>query len=95
MKGYWVCVYEKILNEKKLNEYAAKAKPAVEKYSGKFLTRGGKNRINEGNNSPRTVVVEFINYDKAIECYDSPEYQEAFNILKGYVNRQHQIVEGA
>ena len=46
MKGYWVCVYEKILNEKKLNEYAGKAKPAVEKYSGKFLTRGGKSKIN-------------------------------------------------
>ena len=95
MKGYWVCVYEKILNEEKLNEYALKAKPAVEKYSGKFLTRGGKSTINEGNRSPRTVVVEFLDYDKAIECYDSPEYQEAFNILKGHVIRQHQIVEGA
>ena len=95
MKGYWVCVYEKIFNEEKLNEYALKAKPAVEKYSGKFLTRGGTSRINEGNRSPRTVVVEFLDYDKAIECYDSPEYQEAFNILKGHVIRQHQIVEGA
>ena len=95
MKGYWICVYEKIDNLEKLNEYAGKAKPAVEKYSGKFLTRGGKYRINEGNSSPRTVVVEFINYDKAIECYDSPEYQEAFNVLKGHVIRQHQIVEGA
>ena len=38
MKGYWVCVYKKILNEEKLNEYALKAKPAVEKFSGKFLT---------------------------------------------------------
>ena len=94
MKAYWVCVYEKILNEEKLNEYALKAKPAVEKFSGKFLTRGGKSRINEGYSSPRTVVVEFLDYDKAIECYDSPEYQEAFNILKGHVVRQHQIVEG-
>ena len=95
MKGYWVCVYEKIFNEEKLNEYALKAKPAVEKYSGKFLIRGGKSIINEGNRSPRTVVVEFLDYDKAIECYDSPEYQEAFNTLKGHVIRQHQIVEGA
>ena len=94
MKAYWVCVYEKILNEEKLNEYALKAKPGVEKFSGKFLTRGGKNRTNEGNNSPRTVIVEFLDYNKAIECYDSPEYQEAFNILEGHVIRQHQIVEG-
>ena len=94
MKAYWVCVYEKILNEEKLNEYALKAKPAVEKFSGKFLTRGGKNRINEGNNSPRTVIVEFLDYNKAIECYDSSEYQEAFNILKDHAIRNHQIVEG-
>ena len=36
MKGYWVCIYEKIHNEEKLKEYAVKAKPAVEKFSGKF-----------------------------------------------------------
>ena len=87
-------MYEKIDNSEKLNEYAGKARPAVEKYSGKFLVRGGKSQINEGYSSPRTVVVEFLDYDKAIECYDSPEYQEALNVLKGHVIRQHQIVEG-
>ena len=48
MKGYWVCLYEKINNIEKLKEYAVKAKPAVENFSGKFLIRGGKNRTNEG-----------------------------------------------
>ncbi len=71
MKGYWVCIYEKIHNEEKLKDYALKAKPAVEKFFGKFLIRGGKNRINDGINSPRTVVVEFPDYNAAIECYDS------------------------
>ena len=95
MKAYWVCIYEKIINPEKLKEYAIKAKPAVEKFSGKFLVRGGKNRINDGIKSPRTVVVEFPNYQTAIECYDSPEYQDAHNILNGYVIRHHQIVEGS
>ena len=93
MKAYWVCVYEKIHNLEKLKEYALKAKPAVEKYSGKFLVRGGKNRTNDGINSPRTVVVEFADYDTAVACYDSPEYQEAYDILEGHVLRHHQIVE--
>ena len=66
MKGYWVCVYEKINNLEKLKEYAIKAKPAVEKFSGKFLIRGGKNRTNEGIDSPRTVVVEFSDYNTAL-----------------------------
>ena len=94
MKAYWVCIYEKINNTEKLKEYAVKAKPAVEKFSGKFLSRGGKNRTNEGINSPRIVVVEFPDYNTAVECYDSVEYQEAHDILNGYVVRHHQIVEG-
>ena len=94
MKGYWVCVYEKINNLEKLKEYAIKAKPAVEKFSGKFLIRGGKNRTNEGIESPRTVVVEFPDYNTALKCYDSKEYQEAHDILEGHVVRNHQLVEG-
>ena len=95
MKAYWVCIYEKIDNAEKLKEYAVKARPAVEKFSGKFLVRGGKNRKNDGFESPRTVVVEFRDYNTAVECYDSVEYQEAHDILKGHVVRHHQIVEGS
>ena len=95
MKGYWVCIYEKINNEDKLKEYALKARAAVEKYSGKFVVRGGKNRTNDGIDSPRTVIVEFSDFDTAIECYDSPEYQEAHDILQNHAIRNHQIVEGS
>ncbi len=95
MKGYWVCTYEKIDNIEKLKEYALKAKPAVEKYFGKFLVRGGQNITSEGINSPRVVVVEFKDFDTAKRCYDSNEYQEAHDILKGHVIRHHQIVEGS
>ena len=94
MKAYWVCIYEKIDNAEKLKEYAVKAKPTIEKFSGKFLVRGGKNRTNDGIESPRTVVVEFPDYKTAVECYDSREYQEAHDILKGHVVRHHQIVAG-
>ena len=93
-KAYWVCIFEKIDNTEKLKKYAIKAKPAIEKFTGKFLARGGKSRTNEGIESPRVVVVEFPNYETAKECYDSKEYQEAHSILEGYVVRHHQIVEG-
>ena len=95
MKAYWICIYEKINNSEKLKEYAVKAKPAIEKFSGKFLVRGGKNRTNDGINSPRTAIVEFPDYSTAVECYDSAEYQEAHDILKGHVVRHHQIIEGS
>ncbi|RPG99187.1 MAG: DUF1330 domain-containing protein [Candidatus Pelagibacter sp. TMED118] len=95
MKAYWVCIYEKIKDEGKLKEYALKAMPALKKYSGKILARGGKSRTNEGIDSPRTVVIEFPNYETAKKCYDSSEYQEAHNILKNIAIRHHQIVEGS
>ena len=95
MKGYVVCVYKSINNEKKLKEYAVKAKAAVEKYKGKFLIRGGKSINNEGEKSPRTVVIEFPSYNEANSFYNSKEYQEAHDILKGHAVRHHQTVEGA
>ena len=94
MKGYIVCVYKNISSEEKLKEYAVKAKTAVEKYKGKFLIRGGKTKTNEGKKSPRTVVIEFPSYDKANLFYNSKEYQEAHELVKGHVVRQHQTVEG-
>ena len=95
MKGYVVCVYKSISNKEKLEEYAIKARAAVEKYKGKFLIRGGKSINNEGEKSPRTVIIEFPSYDEANSFYNSKEYQDAHSILKGYAVRQHQTVEGA
>ena len=82
MKGYWVCIYEKIHNEEKLKEYAVKAKPAVEKFSGKFLIRGGKHETFEGDDFSRTVVWEFPSYEKAIECHNSKEYLAGWDLAK-------------
>ena len=94
MKGYVVCVYKSISNEKKLKEYAVKAKAAVKKYKGKFLIRGGQTTTNEGESSPRTVIIEFSSYDKANLFYNSKEYQDAHEILKGHAVRHHQTIEG-
>ena len=93
-KGIWIAVYEKIENTETLKKYAVKATEAISKYSGKFLVRGGKNITLEGNQSPRTVIVEFPTFADAEKCYNSDEYQEAHNILKGSVKRNLQIIEG-
>ena len=95
MKGYVVCVYKSISSEEKLKEYAVKARTAVEKYKGKFLIRGGKTTTNEGESSPRTVVIEFSSYDEANLFYNSKEYKEAHEILKSHATRHHQTIEGA
>ena len=93
-KGIWIAVYEKIESMEILKKYATKATEAISKYSGKFLVRGGKNITLEGNQSPRTVIVEFPTFEDAEKCYNSNEYQEAHDILKGSAKRNLQIVEG-
>ena len=95
MKGYVVCVYKSISSEEKLKEYAVKARAAVEKYKGKFLIKGGNFTTNEGDKSPRTVVIEFPSYDEVNLFYNSKEYQKAHEVLKGHVQRHHQNIEGA
>ena len=94
MKGYVVCVYKSISNEEKLKEYAVNARAAVEKYEGRFLIRGGRATTNEGEKSPRTVVIEFPSFEEANLFYSSKEYQDAHNILVGHAVRHHQTLEG-
>ena len=95
MKGYIVVIYKSINDQNVLNEYAAQAKKAVEKYKGKFLVRGGNKITTEGEESPRTIVIEFPSFLEAEIFFYSTEYQEAHTILKGATIRHHQIIEGS
>ena len=94
MKGYVVTVYKVIKDEDVLRNYAVKAREAIEKHKGKFLVRGGKKITTEGNESPRTVVIEFPSFNEAEKFFYSKEYQDAHAILKDTVVRHHQIIEG-
>ena len=69
-------------------------KLAVKKYKGNFLIRGGRKITTEGDESPRTVVIEFPSFTEAETFFNSREYQEAHAILKDTVIRHHQIIEG-
>ena len=94
MKAYWIAVYKDLKNPENIKKYAEKASPAIAKYKGKILVRGGKTQTIEGTPSPRTVLIEFTNMNDAIKCYNSDEYQDAMKIGKGEFNRHIQIVEG-
>ena len=94
MKAYWIAVYKDINNPDNIKKYAEKASPAIKKYNGTILARGGKVETIEGKPSPRTVLIQFPSMDDALKCYNSPEYQDAMKIGKGEFNRHIQIVEG-
>ena len=94
MKGYWIALYKKIGNIDNLKNYAAKATSTIKGYGGKPLVRGGKYLNFEGDDFPRTVIWEFPNYEKAIECHNSIEYQDGWAIAKETTERNFQIIEG-
>tara|TARA_B100001094_G_scaffold321990_1_gene370620 strand:- start:649 stop:936 length:288 start_codon:yes stop_codon:yes gene_type:complete len=94
MKGYWIAVYKSLKNPENIKKYAEKASPAIKKYNGKILVRGGRVKTIEGITSPRTVLIEFPSMQEALDCYQSKEYQDAMKIGKGEFDRHIQVVEG-
>jgi len=94
MKGYWIALYKKIGSMENLKKYADSVTPIIKSFGGKPLVRGGKFKCLEGNNFPRTVIWEFPNYEKALECHNSKEYQDGWTLAKDTTERNLQIIEG-
>ena len=94
MKGYWIALYKKIGNKDNLKDYAAKVTPIIKSFGGKPLVRGGEYECLEGEDFPRTVIWEFPNYESAIKCHNSKEYQEGWVLAKSTTDRNLQIIRG-
>jgi len=94
MKGYWVALYKKIDNTKNLKDYSTKVTPVIKSFGGKPLVRGGKYQHLEGEDFLRTVIWEFPNYEAALECHESKEYQDGWALAKGTTERNLQIIQG-
>ena len=93
-KGYWISLYFKVDNQENLKKYAETVTPIIKSFGGKPLVRGGKHETFNGDNFLRTVIWEFPSYDIAMECHNSKEYQDGWNLAKETTKRHMQIVEG-
>jgi uncharacterized protein (DUF1330 family) len=94
MKGYWISLYTKIDSQENLKKYAETVTPIIKSFGGIPLVRGGKHECFDGDNFLRTVVWEFPNYEKAIECHNSVEYQKGWDLAKNTTTRHMQVIEG-
>ncbi len=56
-------------------EYAPLANDSVVRHGGRFVVRGGKTEVLEGEWSDRIVVLEFDDLDAARAWYYSDDYQ--------------------
>jgi uncharacterized protein (DUF1330 family) len=56
-------------------KYREQAPPTIARYGGKYLARGGKVEVLEGEWIPqRLVILEFESMERFNEWYNSPEY---------------------
>ena len=75
MSGF-VIAHIDIKDSEAYKEYVGKVVPTVKKFGGEYLVRSGEYKVMEGQwKNPRTVVIKFPNYEKALEWYDSKEYK--------------------
>ena len=93
-KGYWIARID-VADAEAYKSYVAAATPAYQKYGAKFPVRAGRYENPEGPTGNRHVLVEFESYDKAVECYHSPEYQHASKFRLAASTGHFVIVEGA
>jgi uncharacterized protein (DUF1330 family) len=74
-KGYWIGHLD-VHNPDGYQAYKRANGEVFRKYGARFLVRGGQFETVEGNCRTRNVVLEFPDYETALACYRSPEYQK-------------------
>ncbi len=92
-KGYWIA-HVTVTNPDEYSEYVRLDTPVVERFGGKFIVRGGRSEIPETPQKDRHVIVEFDDYETALACYHSPDYQQAAAIRIAHSQSDIMIIEG-
>lgn len=75
--------------------YKAMASNTVELYGGRYVARGGRSEILEGDWKPhRVVILEFESIARARQWLESPEYREARRLRHQTARSNMIVVEG-
>jgi uncharacterized protein (DUF1330 family) len=80
----YMMVQSTINNEEQYQKYREAVVPLITKFGGKFLIRGAKVEVLEGQPDPRPMVVfEFPSMDAIHAFWNSPEYIPVKKIREG------------
>jgi len=83
-----------VKNAEEYAKYAVLAGPAVAKYGGEFLARGGAVEVMEGETRDRCVIIRFADMQTAKAFYYGDEYQLALSFALPVSTRDYKFVEG-
>ena len=92
MAGMWIVQID-VTDPDGYAEYIEGSTKAVAAYDGAFIARGGRYSQMEGKEYTRNVLIRFPTYERAVEAYESPEYQAIVDLAKDASDRRLTIVE--
>ena len=85
-----------ITNPEGYKDYTAQVPATIEQYGGRFLVRGGKAEILEGDwPERRRVIIEFPSAEAARRWWDSPEYAKPKALRRAASEGRLLLLEGA
>ncbi len=92
-KGYWI-VRVDVADQERYKAYIAANADPLKKYGARFLVRAGRFENPEGTSRTRNAVIEFPTYQAALDCWKSPEYQQAIQLRQPVSTIDLVIIEG-
>jgi uncharacterized protein (DUF1330 family) len=92
MAGMWIAHID-VKDDAQYAEYIDGSSRVIPAYDGVFIARGGRYQQKEGEERARNVVVRFPTYERALECYESDEYQAIIEKAKASSDRSLTIIE--
>ena len=96
MPAAYVIAEIEFTNPEGYKEYTAMVPATIAQYGGRFLVRGGKTQVLEGDwQDRRRVIIEFPSMDAARKWWDSPEYTKPKALRKANSNGRLLLIEGA
>ena len=95
MSAYLIAT-ETVHDETMFAEYRKQVVATLEAFGGKFVARGGKLTVLEGEwQHPRTVIIEFPSREAAEAWYKSPDYQKVIGLRHKSTRGDLVILDGA
>jgi uncharacterized protein (DUF1330 family) len=95
MSAYLIAV-ETVHDEAMFAEYRKHVIATLEAFGGRFVARGGKLTVLEGEwQHPRTVIIEFPSRDAAEGWYKSADYQKIIGLRLKSTSGNLVILDGA
>ena len=83
-------------NKEGFKIYAEQVPQTIKHYGGKYIIRAGEYKSLEGKwDYTRNVIIEFPTYEKALEWYNSDEYQPVKKIRLDNSTSNAIIIKGA